>query len=606
MSLFSDVTRAVALSMLGRKSETDDFWFQAVGGETYAGVEVNEETALNYSAVFAATRVLSESIGSLPLMLMRRVGDKATRKATEHPLWRIIHDEPTPEQDSMSWRDQQSALQINWGNCYAEIVRGPGGRVEALWPIHPSRLPDGQIKREGSKVVYYVLNDEGPPTRLTANRVLHIPGVLSENGVTGKGIIKWGSESMGIAMATERHAGGFFKSGATPRVVLSHPASVDKDIQTQMREQWDEVYGGPNNTNKLVITEDGMELKTLMFDPEASQLLTSRQFSVTDIARWYRLPPHMLADLSRSTFSNIEAENLSFVIHSLMPWLTRWEKALNRQLLTQNEKKKYFFKFNVLGLLRGDSKARAEFYTSMFQLGAFSPNDILELEDRNPYKGGDVRMVPLNYQSVEFANEKPVEKAPPSGNSDEQSDGKDGKDAFGKEEQTSKDQTIRLLNNRLAEYEADNDSLSELLDAAEKTACHGNETQSDFVQMAVQGAVNKMLRKHATAARREAKKQMGGTGNFVEWNDSFAEGNRDLFIKELESSRSLAEGCGMELDVEGLVDSHLDVSRAMLLDASSQPRDEFLDAIETVIAEWSDEDPVSEHLSEGKELAHAN
>lgn len=391
------------------KSESG--WWPMLGSaQTAAGVRVSPETALTYSAVFAATRVITETMASLPVALLEQVNDRKTRKATDHPLYPLLHDAPHPEQDIAAWLDMQVNRQLNWGDAYAEIQRDSTGEIKALLPIHPSRIPATNIYRNArdprgwstieigqpGEIVYQVTNDDGTRTPIPASDMLHVPGVLSSNGVTGRSIVVVGAEAIGIATATERHAGAFFRNGASTNMALKHPKTMSKEVADRLREQWQRVYGGVSNHYKTLILEEGMDAVELTFAPEASQLLESRQFGAREVARIYRVPPHMIGDLSRATWSNIESEEMSFVVHTLLPWIVRWEKALYRQLLTPEEKKRYRFKFNVMGLLRGDSASRAAFYQVLFNMGAASPNDIREREDMNSIDGGDQYFVPAN------------------------------------------------------------------------------------------------------------------------------------------------------------------------------------------------------------------
>jgi len=377
---------------------------------TSAGVRVSQETALTYSAAMAATRVITEGLASLPLMLLEQVDDRTTRKATDHPLYPVVHDIPNPEQDIVSWLDTQSDRQVNWGNGYAEIQRDTSGSIVALWPIHTSRIPVCNIERnpvnpsqwrhiqvgQPGEIVYYAKNDDGTESAIPASDMLNVTGVLSRNGITGVPIPVAGAESLGIAIATDRHAGAFFRNGAVSNLALKHPKTVGKEAAERLRDQWQRVYGGAHNHYKTLILEDGMEPVDLTFAPEAAQLLEARQFSVNEIARLYKVPPHMIGDLSRATWANIESEAISFVVHTMLPWIVRWEKAMYRQLLTEEERKRYRFKFNVMGLLRGDSAARGVFYQVLFNMGAASPNDIRAMEDMNPIPGGDQYFVPAN------------------------------------------------------------------------------------------------------------------------------------------------------------------------------------------------------------------
>lgn len=376
---------------------------------TVSGKRVSEDSALKVSAVCAATRIISETLASLPFNTLEQVDYRTQNKAIDHPLYRILHDIPNPEQDSMTWFDQQTAFIVNWGNCYAEIQRFDG-EIVALWPIHPSRIPLRNITRNPTdpsdwhsivvgkpgEIVYWVKNDDGTVTPIPKVDMLHVPGVLSSNGITGQSIVQLAANSIGIGMATEEHAGALFKNGAVSNIALTSPTKVSQATAERLRKQWQDTFAGVSNHYKTLLLEEGVTPAPINMNPEETQLILARQFSVTEIARWYRLPPHLLADLSRSTFANIEAENLSFVVHSMLPWIARWERALYRQLLTTSEKARYRFRFNVNGLLRGDTAARAQFYQVMFNLGAFSPNDIRAREDENPIPGGDQYFVQGN------------------------------------------------------------------------------------------------------------------------------------------------------------------------------------------------------------------
>lgn len=390
---------------------SDQTWWGYVGGApTAAGVRVNENTAMTFSAVFAATRVIAEGLSTLPLLMKRNLGGRRTEEATDHPVYRLLKNQPNTEQDCMAFKDQQTAFQVNWGNAYAEKQRDSLGKIVNLWPIHPSRIPLRNITRNGSdpstwreivtgqpgEIVYWVDNDDNTKTPIPASDMLHIPGVLSQNGVTGQSVIKWGANSIGIGLATERHAGAFFRNGAISNIAIKSAKVVDKDVADRLRLQWQQTFAGADNAYKTLLLEDGMDVVPINLSPEATQLILARQFGVTEIARWYRVPPHMIGDLTRATFSNIESQSLDFVIYCLMPWLVRWEAALWRQLLTEDEKKSYYFTFDVTAMLRGDSAARSAYFQAKFNAGAASPNDWRAADGENPVEGGDTYFVQSN------------------------------------------------------------------------------------------------------------------------------------------------------------------------------------------------------------------
>jgi HK97 family phage portal protein len=379
-----------------------------------AGVRIDHRTALFLPAVLRATRVLSETISSLPLNLIVRGSDGMRRVATEHPVYRLFRRGPNPEQDSMAFLDQLVAWQINSGTAYAEIQRRQDGEIVALWPIHPTRIPRTNIVRNPrsgprpivgapGEVVFYVRNNDGSTSPVPASQMLVVPGAQSEDGITGRGLIDLGLEALGIAKAVETHAASFFRNGAVPGILLNYEGALSPEKQDKLREMWEQRYEGADKHYKTVILAGAKATaQVLGVDPEKTQLLESRQFSIAEVSRIWGVPLHMLSDLSRATWSNIESQAIDFVTYSLRPWIERWERAMNRQLLTPEERETHYFKFNLNALLRGDSGSRASFYQTMQSMGVYSINEIRELEDLDPIPEGDVRLIPAN-------NMKPLE-----------------------------------------------------------------------------------------------------------------------------------------------------------------------------------------------------
>lgn len=310
---------------------SDCSWWPFMGRTmTTSGIRVDERSGQAYSAVFCSLRILSETLATLPAQLLEQTDQRTTKKAIDHPLWRIVHDIPNPEQDSMQFFDMQTALLAGWGDCYAEIVRDDFGGVRALTPIHPSRIPVRNITRnqtdpsywheitvgQPGEIIYWVMNDDATETPIPASDMLHVTGVLSENGITGKSIIRAGADSIGVAIATEQHAGAFFRNGASPNIAITSPKTLGKEAADRLRLQWQQVFGGVANHYKTIFLEDGMAVSPFNISPEDSQLLGARQFGVSEIARWFRIPPHMLYDLTRSTYSNIESQGQDFISYS--------------------------------------------------------------------------------------------------------------------------------------------------------------------------------------------------------------------------------------------------------------------------------------------------
>ena len=384
------------------------------GVATRAGVRVTGENYCTLSSVWAARTVLCEGVLQLPLNLVRQTDARSREQVSGNQAHALLTTMPCPNMDAVTWFDLQVGYLVDRGNLFAEKQRDLLGKVVAYWPIHPSRIPPQNIIeaerdypeygiRQG-EVVYLVRGDEGQCTPIPARDMLHIPGRGTGIKRTPAGVpygigvpdMMAGAESIGNMMAVERAAGSFFANGMSSRFVLQHPAKVSPEAAKHLREQWQQTYGGAENSGKAIITEEGMTVQLLSISPEAAQMISAREFTVREVARWYRLPPHMLADLGRATWGNIDAESLNYVVHSLMPWLVRLEKGFRRQLLEPEQWADHAFKFNVNGLLRGDYAARSAFYKEMFNIGVFSQNDIRALEDLNPIEGGDRYYVPTN------------------------------------------------------------------------------------------------------------------------------------------------------------------------------------------------------------------
>ncbi len=364
-------------------SPTSDYWYTTRGGPTAAGVSVDESTALTYSAVWCATRILSEGVAGLPAILYKRLPGGGKERAADELLYGLLHDEPNEETDSFQFFDQMTGWLVNWGNARAEIQRNGAGLAVALWPIHPSRIRIKQ-RKAGEPLVYLVRNNDTTETAIPAADMLDVCGPLSDDGVTGRGVIRQAREAIGMGMATEKYGGSFFGNGAMPGGVLTHPGRLKDEARKNMRRSWNEMYSGPANANKIAILEEGVKYDKISVPPEEAQFLQTRQFNVTEIARWYRIPPHMLADLSRATFSNIEEQGIDFVVHSLRPWLIRWEKAITRKLVPVEQRKTYFVEFLVDALTRGDIAKRTAALQIQFMNGAINQDEWREIENRNP------------------------------------------------------------------------------------------------------------------------------------------------------------------------------------------------------------------------------
>ena len=360
-------------------------WFFPFG-RTTAGKSVTERSAMQLTTVYACVRIIAETIASLPLHTYQYTPN-GKEKIPEHPLYFILHDEPNPEMTSFVFRETTASHLLLWGNAYAQIIRNGKGEVTALYPMLPNRM---QVDRGKDSRIYYTYNsDTQGQVVLTAQEVLHIPG-LGFDGLLGSSPIAMAKNAIGMSMAADEYGARFFSNSGTPSGILEYPGAL-KDPK-KVRDAWREAYSGSSHAHQVAVLEEGMHFKPITIPPNTAQFLETRKFQVNEICRIFRVPPHMVADLDKSSFNNIEQQSLDFVVNTIRPWLVRIEQSMAQKLLLPDEKGRVFMKFNVDGLLRGDFQSRMNGYAIGRQNGWYSSNDIRELEDMNRIpaeEGGD-------------------------------------------------------------------------------------------------------------------------------------------------------------------------------------------------------------------------
>jgi HK97 family phage portal protein len=395
MNIFSGIFKARDKPI--RDSTAGSGYHFFFGGST-SGKAVTERSAMQMTAVYCCVRILAEAIAGLPIHMYRYKADGGKEKALDHPLYLLLHDEPNPEMSSFVFRETLMTHLLLWGNAYAQIIRNGRGEVIALYPLMPNKM---SVDRDANGQLYYTYQhstDEAKTMKtntiiLKPSDVLHIPG-LGFDGLVGYSPIAMAKNAIGMAIACEEYGAKFFANGAAPGGVLEHPGTI-KD-PTKVREAWQSQFGGSGNANKIAVLEEGMKYTPIGISPEQAQFLETRKFQIDEIARIFRVPPHMVGDLEKSSFSNIEQQSLEFVKYTLDPWVARWEQSIMRTLLSPEEKKQYFVKFNVDGLLRGDYQSRMNGYAVGRQNGWMSANDIRELENLDRIStedGGDLYLI---------------------------------------------------------------------------------------------------------------------------------------------------------------------------------------------------------------------
>lgn len=368
-----------------------------VNGElsTRAGVTVTIDRAMQLSAVSACVRLLSESIASLPLNVYRRMDGGRRERVTTLPECRLLHDEPNALMTSFVWRETSSAHLLLWGNAYSVILRADGSTPSALLPIMPQYVH--VLKQADGELAYHV-NGHGLNRLINQADMLHVPG-LAYDGLLGMSPIKYAAQSIGLALAAEAYGAGFFGNSSIPSGFITTGAKLNPDQARDLGRRWAENYGGQRSQGTAVL-DSGAKFERVTMPPEEAQFIETRKFQLADIARWYRVPPHMIGDLERATFGNIEHQALQFVTHTLRPWLVRFEQEITRKLFpsrSDGTPSELYVEFNVDGLLRGDIKSRYEAYAIGRQWGWLSTNDIRTRENLEPVSDGDTDYLqPLN------------------------------------------------------------------------------------------------------------------------------------------------------------------------------------------------------------------
>lgn len=373
------------------------FWL--VKPDATAGVPVTDQTARTFSAVWAAVKLISEDLAKLPWRHLDHAADR--RRIISDDLDQVLHYQANPEMGAFQWREFMAACALLRGNGYSEIEFSRSGRVRALWPFMPHRV---ELKRahDTNRLQYVFTHDDGRETALPPERVFHLRGP-TRDGLVGWSVISLAAESWGLAMAAQKFGARFFANGAIPGLVIQEGEGAPKMTQeavNNMLESFDRKHRGVGKAGKTAFLERGFSIDTVGISQKDAQFLQTRQHQIQEVARWFRVPLHKIAELERTTHNNIESQNIEYVVDCLQPWITRLEQEAQIKLVSgRNRATKVY----VQGLLRGDTKARGEWYQTMRDLGAFSINKILELEDEDPIPGGDLRLVPMNMTTIERA-----------------------------------------------------------------------------------------------------------------------------------------------------------------------------------------------------------
>jgi HK97 family phage portal protein len=415
LTIFSKFRQFIRNLGLSDPKAWDPSLWRFSGSQSLSGENVSEYTALNYSAVWDAVGQISQTIAAMPLHLMQRKGKNKTIR-DDRRLYSVMHDQWNPWMTAMAGKECLMSHALTWGNGYAEKVRNGYGEVVQLWPITPNRV---NPEMKDGDLVYRISLPDGSSATLSREKILHIPG-LGFDGFVGYSVIAMARKSIGLGMAMETYGSLYFGQGTHPGIIVTHQGHLDKQGYDNLNQALNNTYTGLGNSHRLMLMEEGIDIKnSIGIPPQDSQFLESRQFQIPEIARWYHIPPHKLKDLTKSSFNNIEVENGSYYVDCILPWLVRCEQNYNMQLLTDADRSlsgngRFYFKHIVEGILRANTADRAAFYNGMLDRGVFSINEVREKEDMDPIDGGDIHLVPLNYQNLKYAGEKKEQKPAPA------------------------------------------------------------------------------------------------------------------------------------------------------------------------------------------------
>jgi HK97 family phage portal protein len=356
------------------------------GRKTASGVRVNEESALRYITVYACARVIVETLGSLPLFVFRKRSGGGSDRADDHPNAELLYGMPNDEMTSQSWIETKTGHLVLSGNTYSVITHSPKGRVVDLYPVDWHMVQPGRNQETG-KLGYWI-QDRGKWDWFPSEKVLHIPG-WGFDGIKGYSPIGYAAESIGIGLASTEFAARFFGQGMNMGVVLEHPGELGKEGRDNLKADLMEQGAGMENAWIPLILEEGMKLNRIPMPLKDAQFVELLKLTDTQICGIMRVPPHLVANLDRATFSNIEHQDLAFVKYTMLPYITRFERAMNWKLFTRAEREQgYYVKFNLEALLRGDYKSRQEGLQIQRQNGVINADEWREKEEMNPIEDG--------------------------------------------------------------------------------------------------------------------------------------------------------------------------------------------------------------------------
>ena len=406
-------SRSRSIKAATARGPIDNFWYAPVGLANTSGIDITPDVSLTLSTVFCAVNLLSNTMKTVPLFVYRRLADGGREVAKNHPLQKLLHVAPSPDQSAGRFKWYMQACALLWGNGYAEIQRNGRGEPVALWPIHPARVTP-RYDSFTDRLYFEVRGTTGVTDLVPSADMFHYYGFTNDN-LCGVSVVTVARESMGLALATQQFGAAYFGNGAKPGGILEHPGKLSESASKRLRSSWSDVHQGSANANKVAILEEGMKFQSIGIPPEDSQFLQTREFQVDEIARWFNVPPHKLKAMRQAKYNVVEEQNIEFVGDTMLPWFTDFEEQASLKLFSNQGRGDYFAEFKVDGLLRGNSAARSAYYREMLNIGVMTINEIRQLENLNPIgEDGDKHFLQMNMTTVEKIGEDKPEPVAPS------------------------------------------------------------------------------------------------------------------------------------------------------------------------------------------------
>lgn len=377
----------IALSL--RDPALKELW----GYNSVAGGNITPESSLRISGWYAGVQIIAGAIASLPLITYERLTPQGKRRATAHPNYRILHDQPNPWMTPTEFFENLQAHILQWGNSFALIERNGAGAVSALWPIAPNRV---RMQVIGQRIWYYYYAEDGSEQQIPMDSMLHVRGLArpGDYSIWGYSPVDLAREQLGLAKAEEEYRARFFKNDARPGAIVEYPGKMSDDAYKRFKADWQETYGGLGNKYKLGFLEQGLKWHDVGFPPETAEFIEGRKFQLEEIARILRIPLVLLQSTEKATSwgTGIEQFMLGFVQFTIREWLKRWERRLNVALFTPTEQRRFFCEFFIKDLLRADSITEAQVLQIERRNGVINADDWLEITNRNPLPNGQGRI----------------------------------------------------------------------------------------------------------------------------------------------------------------------------------------------------------------------